>query len=75
MFQLLNKYNYTKGSRKKKVSLVIFAILLHINPLPKIEMPILRIKSELFKKTQRESLYVNQRYLQIFRHKETLENI
>ena len=69
------KYNYTRGSRKKKICLLIFAILLHLNPLPKIEMPVARINKELFNKMQRESLYVNQRYLQLFKYKDIIENI
>lgn len=69
------KYNYTRGSRKKKINLVILAILLHINPLPKIQMPVSRMDRDLFKKMQKETLYVNQRYLQVFKHKYTIENI
>lgn len=69
------KYNYTRGSRKKKINLVIFAILLHLNPLPKIQMPVERIHQELFKKMQKEALYVNQRYLQVFKHKYTIDNL
>ena len=77
IFSLENiyKYNYTRGSRRKKTNLVIFAILLHLNPLPKIQIPIQRINRELFKKMQKESLYVNQRYLQVFNHKYTIDNI
>lgn len=69
------KYNYTRGSRKRKINLLIVAILLHINPLPKIQMPVARMGRDLFKKMQKESLYVNQRYLQVFKHKYTIENI
>ena len=62
------KYNFTPGSRKKKIPLLILAILIYINPMPRLRTPIRPIESQLFKKIQYETLVANIKYFAIKRH-------
>ena len=56
------KQNYTGTARKKKVSLLIFAILIFINPIPRLLSPIPAIDKLLFRNMQYEVATSNIRY-------------
>uniref|UniRef100_A0A6C0B614 Uncharacterized protein n=1 Tax=viral metagenome TaxID=1070528 RepID=A0A6C0B614_9ZZZZ len=56
------KHNFTPGSRKKRTSLLILAILIYINPMPRLASPIPSIDPMLFKQMQYETLLVNIKY-------------
>jgi len=60
------KFNYTRGSKKSKSSLIITAVLLITNPLPKIKYPISKIKDEQFMLCAQQSLKCNMNYLDLF---------
>lgn len=72
--EYIYKQNFTRGSRKKRISFLILAILMYINPMPKIKIPLDPIESSLFKKMQYETLLVNVRYLELYRRVE-IQNI
>lgn len=54
----LFKYKYTKSSKKTKSNLLINAVLLCINPIPKIKEPIF-IEDDIFQRCNLESLNSN----------------
>ena len=53
---------------------LIAAILLYINPMPKIKIPLEPIEKTLLKKMQYETLLINIRYLELYRRVE-IQNI
>ena len=60
--EYIYKYDFTPSSRKKRTSFLIFAILIYINPMPRLASPIPSIDSRLFKHMQYETLLVNIKY-------------
>ena len=62
------KQNFTNSNRKKKINLLIIAILIYINPMPQLKSPIPSIDNSLFKKIQYETLVTNIKYFAIKRH-------
>ena len=60
--EYIYKHNFTPASRKKRTTLLIFAILIYINPMPRLTMPIPPIEPMLFKQMQYETLLVNIKY-------------
>lgn len=59
---------YTKGSKKNIANLIIIAVLLIINPLPKIQFPIQNISNEQYKQCTLHSLKCNTYYLTLLQH-------
>lgn len=60
---------YTRGSKRSKSNLIVNAILLVINPIPKIKVPIEPITSEQYIKCAYNSLKCNNIYLKLFQKK------
>ncbi len=60
------KFNYTRGSKKSKSYLIITAVSLITNPLPKIKYPIPKLKDEQYKLCAFQSLKCNLNYLKLF---------
>jgi len=63
--EAIYKDNFTAGNRKKKISLLIFAILIYINPMPKLTFPHRPIEPLLFYNMQYETILVNLKYFEI----------
>lgn len=60
---------YTRGSKRSKSNLIIYAVLLVINPIPKIKYPIEPLTSEQYIKCATNSLKCNNIYLKLFQKK------
>ena len=60
--EYIYKHDFTPASRKKRTSFLIFAILIYINPMPRLTIPIPPIDPMLFKQMQYETLLVNIKY-------------
>ena len=61
--------DYTRGTKRARVNLVIMAVLFIINPLPGIEFPIEPISKEQYKQSTLHSLRCNKYYLTLFKNK------
>lgn len=72
--EYIYKHNFTPASRKKRTSFLIFAILIYINPMPRLTIPIPPIDSMLFKQMQYETLLVNIKYYAL-KKKLLIENL
>ena len=72
--EYIYKYNFTPSSRKKRIALLIFAILIYINPMPKLAVPMPPINQMLFKQMQYETLLVNIKYYAL-KKKLLIENL
>ena len=72
--EYIYKQNFTRGCRRKRITFLILAILLYINPMPKIKIPLEPIEKTLLKKMQYETLLINIRYLELYRRVE-IQNI
>lgn len=70
IYKLFDLYtnNFTKSSRKSKSNLVITAILIIVNPLPKINYPIETLKLEQYKNASLHELRCNDYYLKLFQN-------
>jgi hypothetical protein len=70
IYKLFDLYtnNFTKSSRKSKSNLIITAILIIINPLPKINYPIETLKLEQYKNASLHELRCNDYYLKLFQN-------
>jgi len=57
--------NYNRGSKKSKANIIIYAILLIVNPDPKIKYPVEPIQNEIYSKCAINSLKSNNYYLKL----------
>ena len=60
------KQKYTRGSKRSRVNILLLALLLIVNPTPKIPKKIPNISPELFRRCQVASLKSNILYLMFF---------
>lgn len=72
--KLFNLYTtqYNRGSKRSKSNLIIYAILLIINPIPKIKFPLEPLSSEQYIKCAINSLKCNNIYLKLFQKRELI---
>lgn len=61
--------DYTRGTKRSRLNLVIMAVLIIINPLPRIEFPLEPISGEQYKHSTLHSLRCNKYYLTLFKNK------
>ena len=60
------KQKYTRGSKRSRANIIISAILIVTNPMPRLPTKVPNIEAGLFKKSQVESLKSNLLYLVFF---------
>ena len=70
--ELIYKQDFTTTSRRRKLPLLFFAISIHINPLPKLDIPIPHLPKDLLRVMQYETLTVNIRYYALKKKIQTL---
>tara|TARA_B110000908_G_C10237513_1_gene444191 strand:- start:998 stop:1990 length:993 start_codon:yes stop_codon:yes gene_type:complete len=71
--EVIYKQDFTTTSRKRKLPLLIFAMSMHINPLPKLQIPIPFLPKDLLRTMQYETLTVNIRYYALKKKIQTMD--
>jgi len=74
---LFNLYsiNYTRGSKKSRSNIIIYAIIIIVNPVPKIKYPLDSIHNEIYSKCAINSLKSNDMYLKLLQKKTIKDTI
>jgi hypothetical protein len=67
LFELF-KIGYTRGTKKSRANIIIMAILMIINPFPKITYPVEPMDTEQYSNCITNSLKCNLYFLKIFQH-------
>tara|TARA_B100001093_G_scaffold454629_1_gene464133 strand:+ start:151 stop:1140 length:990 start_codon:yes stop_codon:yes gene_type:complete len=67
--------NFTRGSKKGRSNIIVYAVLIIINPIPKIRYPLEYIPNEIYSKCAINSLKSNEMYLKLLQKKAIKETI
>ena len=67
--------NYTRGSKKSKSNIMIYAIYVIINSMPNIKYPLQPIPADIYSRCALNSLKSNTIYLKLFQSKVLKDNV